>query len=378
MRSAHPLTRVGGRIALLIFGCALGLGAAEFTFRLLPLAPSPHDLRALHEVRLDRPWLFGMRPGAESHRQGGVHYTVNADGFRDRSYARPKPPGTFRVVVLGCSITFGYGVEAEDTFPKVMEERLNALAPTPRTEVLNLGVSGYNPYTEAALFSDVGVSYQPDLVLVQFCINDLNDPTMHFDEATTYRLRAIPDAAFPNPELRRPLPPPPSLATRLCHRSQLCTFVADRFTPLPEAAVLVASLRPRDVATDAEIAWLRALYSRIATAAAGVGARFAVIVFPYATQVDGRGPIEVQAQLAAMGRDAGWPVVDLLPTFEEHARSGAPLYLDLWHPTVAGHRMAAEALITELRCRGLLPLRPGPDCPAAARPGTVPAPPSPG
>src|SRR5207237_633528 len=79
-------------------------------------------------------------------RLGGITYATNADGFRDRTYPRAKPPGTFRVVVLGDSITLGWGVALEESFPKRLEQRLG-----PSVQVLSLGVAGYNPYTEAQL-----------------------------------------------------------------------------------------------------------------------------------------------------------------------------------------------------------------------------------
>jgi lysophospholipase L1-like esterase len=357
------LIRVLGRLVLVVAGLTVGLAAAEFGFRLLPRAASPHDVRALHELRPDRPWLYGMRPGAEMTGPGGVRYVVNPDGFRDRRYARPKPAGTFRIVVLGHSTAFGWGVVAEDTFPKWLERRLTALVPG--AEVLNLGISGYNPYTETALLADVGVSYEPDLVLVEFGINDLNDPTLHFDSQTTRRLGSIPDAAFPNPTQRRPVPPPPSLAERVCGWSQLCTMVADRFAPLPDAALLRATLVPHDDPSDAELAWLRARYEDMRRTAAGVGARFAVVVIPYATQLTGQASDRSQQRIAALGREAEIVVVDVLPAFREAARSGTPLFLDLWHPTPLGHQVVADTLLAALRCRGLLPLSPPSDCDAA-------------
>ena len=48
----------------------------------------------------------------------------------------------------------------------------------------------------------------------------------------------------------------------------------------------------------------------------------------------------------------------LLPTPAFRAasqKSDAPLFLDLWHPSAAGHRVAAEALAAELTRQGLVP-----------------------
>ncbi|MEE9608203.1 MAG: GDSL-type esterase/lipase family protein, partial [Myxococcota bacterium] len=188
-----PSKRLVLRFALAAAGALLGLAVAELALRAAaPLFPVS-ELRGLHEARPDRPWLYGLRPGASGQleeRTGDVRYRINQDGFRGRGYARPKPPGVFRVLVVGDSIAFGYGVEQSEAFPQVLEERLSEAAPEARVEVLNLGTGGYNPYTEAALLRDVGVSYEPDLVLVQFAINDLNDPTLHFDAQSRLHLSA--------------------------------------------------------------------------------------------------------------------------------------------------------------------------------------------
>src|SRR6266478_3239918 len=313
------LTRVVGRLALVLLGVAAGLATAETALRLFPVGHAAQELRGLHELRPDRPWLYGLRPGAEGSAANGVRYVVNADGFRDRRYARPKPPRTFRIVVLGDSIAFGYRVPMEDTFPKVLETTLAALGAGLRIEVLNLAVSGYNPYTEAALFADVGVGYQPDLVLVQFCVNDLNDPTLHFDAQTVERLDTIPDAAFPDPAHRAP-PPAPSLLPRACARSRLCSLVVERLAPArPDPARLAAALATHDDPSDAE---------------------------------------------------AGWVTIDLLPALREAtARGEGALFIDLWHLTAAGHRVAAEALLAQLACRGLLPLPAGTGCPTPSSTG---------
>ena len=88
----------------MLLGVAAGLATAEIALRLFPIGSAAQELRGLHELRPDRPWLYGLRPGAEGSAANGVRYVVNADGFRDRRYARPKPPRTFRIVVLGDSI----------------------------------------------------------------------------------------------------------------------------------------------------------------------------------------------------------------------------------------------------------------------------------
>jgi lysophospholipase L1-like esterase len=351
-----------GRLALVLLGTAIGLGTAEAALRILALVRPAEGLRALHEARPDRPWLFGLRPGAEARipHTGDVRYTINAAGFRDRHYPLQKPVGTFRAVVLGDSIVFGYGVALEDSFAKRLERAL-AIRATQPTEVLSLGVNGYNPYTEAALLADVGVRYQPDLVLVAFCINDLNDPTMHFDAQTVLHLGDVPDLAFPDPA-RRPRRPPPSLADRLCNLSRLCALLPGRARqPRSNAGALAAGLVSYDRPTATQLAWLRDRYADMAATARTAGARFAVVVFPHGTQVDGQGSDTIEREITALGDAGGWQTIDLLPAFRR-GRGTGPLFIDLWHPTAAGHRIAADALAAELPCRHLVPVPPGPDC----------------
>ncbi len=59
----------------------------------------------------------------------GVPVRINNLGFRDRrDYDLAKPPGTFRILVLGDSVTFGHGSHFETTYPYLLEQRLKAVA----------------------------------------------------------------------------------------------------------------------------------------------------------------------------------------------------------------------------------------------------------
>ena len=51
---------------------------------------------------------------------------INAFGFRDVEVAERAPPGRLRVLALGDSFTFGWGVELEDTWVKRVEAALRA------------------------------------------------------------------------------------------------------------------------------------------------------------------------------------------------------------------------------------------------------------
>jgi hypothetical protein len=106
----------------------------------------------------------------------GVPVHINSLGFRDaREYALDKPPGTFRIIVLGDSVTFGHGALSDTTYPFLLEQRLKQWKPDVNWEVWNLGVPGYNTRQELAYLERVGPRYRPDLVIVGFFENDLMD-----------------------------------------------------------------------------------------------------------------------------------------------------------------------------------------------------------
>jgi lysophospholipase L1-like esterase len=105
---------------------------------------------------------------------------------RHKGYALSRSPNTFRIVVLGDSYTFGQGVEKDSTFPAVLERLLNGMGADVRFEVVNLGFCGLNTITEKMILAENGINpdtwapdpnyrglaYQPDLVLLEYTLND--------------------------------------------------------------------------------------------------------------------------------------------------------------------------------------------------------------
>jgi len=97
------MIRFAGRTALLVAGLVIGLATAEGALRLFDRSAEPGVGRmGLHELRLDQPWLYRLRPGAVGAMRpdSPTLYHINADGFRDHAYERPKPEGRYRILLL--------------------------------------------------------------------------------------------------------------------------------------------------------------------------------------------------------------------------------------------------------------------------------------
>jgi lysophospholipase L1-like esterase len=96
-----------------------------------------------------------------------LYMRINADGFRGlKDFTRPKPPGVFRIVVLGESSTFGYGVKDEETYPYQLEQQMNARSAGRRVEVLNLGLPLARMNNILAVARHEVPSLEPDLILL--------------------------------------------------------------------------------------------------------------------------------------------------------------------------------------------------------------------
>jgi lysophospholipase L1-like esterase len=104
----------------------------------------------------------------------GVPVSINSDGLRDREYSHAKSPGVYRIMMLGDSTTFGWGVRQEDTAAKFLERKLNAHLPPGygKVEVIDAGVGNYNTVQEVTYYRTRGRAFHPDLVVLVFFIND--------------------------------------------------------------------------------------------------------------------------------------------------------------------------------------------------------------
>jgi GDSL-like Lipase/Acylhydrolase family len=127
---------------------------------------------------VEAPW--GLRynePGARYRHKsadGTWYFHINNQGMRaDRDYSYEKPAGVRRIIALGDSMTAGLEVDNEQTFCSVLERELNRAGLT--VEVLNAGVSGFSSAEECLYLERELMKYRPDLVIVSFCPNDLDD-----------------------------------------------------------------------------------------------------------------------------------------------------------------------------------------------------------
>jgi hypothetical protein len=100
-------------------------------------------------------------------------FQINSHGIRDKEYQIPKPHDVYRIIVLGDSVTFGTEYSVDQTYPKILEQKLNSQKKNSKKyEVLNAGVCAYNALQKYILFKNKLFVYQPDMVIYQFLNDD--------------------------------------------------------------------------------------------------------------------------------------------------------------------------------------------------------------
>lgn len=168
-------------VALLEVGCrAMAAVRAPVSLQQLEKARrqrsgKPATLGDMITAHDDPVIVFGLIPGL-SVTFGGKQVVVNSSGFRDSEFSRDKPPKTIRIAALGDSGTFGWMVDAADSWPKTLEAALNRQGGERRFEVMNFGVPGYNTVFELEVLRKTVLQFSPDVVLVQFDSNDAELP----------------------------------------------------------------------------------------------------------------------------------------------------------------------------------------------------------
>jgi hypothetical protein len=171
---------------VLVISCIFAIAICELGARLiLPDLPSAHADYLIG----DRELRFRNAPGVEvtvplehygtayddPDRKESFKIKISSQGFRS-SEIGPKSDGEFRILMLGDSFTFGYGVENDETISKVLENKLRDAMPGRHVTVINAGVVGYGPWQELLLLKQSGFELKPDLVIMQtFTNNDIAD-----------------------------------------------------------------------------------------------------------------------------------------------------------------------------------------------------------
>ena len=92
---------------------------------------------------------------------------VNSHGTRGEDFKEDKPNDVFRVLCLGDSKTFGWGLTEDESYSGLLEQSLQeAIGDSQKVEVINAGVTAWSYSQIFVYLRDIGIKYDPDLVIL--------------------------------------------------------------------------------------------------------------------------------------------------------------------------------------------------------------------
>jgi lysophospholipase L1-like esterase len=271
---------------------------------------------------------------------------IGSKGLRDKDYPYSKPEGTVRILTLGDSFTFGYGVSREETFSKALEELLGAdPGRAAAWEVINGGVCGTGATHQLAFYEDEGYRYEPDFVVLCMCSeNEFSDNSMSGLFSVVADTLVRHEAALSLPmRLRGMMQHIPGYRL-LFMRSHLLTLVKRRISRYAFARRSGAQRDSTEIAAGRRrsLELTKALLAGLDERTRATGAQLIVTVVPRADSGDHPERVTELVQFL-IARDI--PYIDLEPCFRRELRAGSVVYYPVdGHWNAAGHALVARML----------------------------------
>ncbi len=257
-----------------------------------------------------------LRPSSE-HVVNGHSIRINALGMRDDEYALEKPPGSYRIALLGSSLVMGWGVDQGQPFESLLEARLNREGgPWQRLEIWNFAVNGYTSLSQASLMKARVPAAHPDALYLVAHIEDAFFIKQQFAKA-----------------IRRGVKLPDWLAE------------------IARKANVDANTPPAWAAHRLEPFWAEMTERSLATIAERGRAEGMELVWIYLPGVTEQADKAAERKqfLMDMASKAGFRIVDLTGLYGDHDRE--KLSVAPWdsHPNEEAHKLIAEMLYERLK-----------------------------
>jgi hypothetical protein len=369
----------GVRIAFVLGSILAGLLMLEIAVRFI----EPRETMRYFFVQPDSILHHKFIPNAKGHYKTpefNTEYTINSLGLRDYEFPAEKPAGTFRILMVGDSFTEGDGVEANETFSKVLERHLGPKLSSEKFQVINAGCGGYSPILEYLYLKTSGITAHPDLVILFYDLSDVFDD-IDFTRIARLDADGVPMGVSPGPTVK-----PEGAAKGVFvgikdffkEHTRLYNFIRLRIDRYLEGAKhegkalgdirkdKYAMLRENyPVADDSELALSYKYILLIRDMLRERGIDFWVCVYPYGMQASPREYVEgrkfwgfkpdtvystrPQSFMEGFCGRNGIRSINMCDEFRARAKVVHPLYLNFnGHWTSQGHVVAADVLEREL------------------------------
>lgn len=321
-------------LSVVVLSLTIFFSGIEFGLR-VKTAPDEDRARAGFVVE-DKDLVWKLKPQAEGP------LTTNTLGLRDGPY---NGNADLKILVLGDSVTWGEAIHNQrQLYTSLLEGLLQEKYPGRSFEVINAGVPGYSTFQERIYLERFGPGLQPDMVVLQFCLNDLTEPY--------HTLAALGgDNRFLGVDTRK--------AAKGAFGWLLQHSVAFEWSIKKVQRLLrrrqeyeVVKLCRETLSTELSEAWARTFeeLDGVVAFSREQNVPFLLLIAPYQFQVvypEQTG--QPQQRLTNFADSRGVESVDLLPYFSgAMQQDNQPLFFDANHFTARGHQITADALAEKI------------------------------
>lgn len=308
----------------------------EFMVRFLGIAP---PLNTQHDYYVTDPYLpFKIRPSSTisgKEAEFDFEYVHNSMGFRDEEHSVKKPEGTFRILGLGDSFTYGVGAAYEETYLYRLEKILNIReGKHPEIEIIKAGIPRFFPEAERLLLDHYGLEFQPDLILVGFLPNDIIESYLGLNAVLV------------------------SESGHLIRPGEFNEIEKWLYTHSHIFRIIYRKYFSND--HPSKINWaegeekITGEYLKIVELANQIDAKIVLIHIPQ------RGPWDdnargIASRLAEWSSSHNIPFIDVLPAMEKSSQNQVLYWEKDGHCTAAGYKVIAETIFSYLVEKNLVP-----------------------
>lgn len=345
------------QVLLTFLGLLFAAGLLEAGLRVVAAV---EERRARSEIKIsdqEAEQYWAIYDADLGYRMNPKYQDLNPDGLRDHPIG-PKA-GRYRLLILGDSIGF-YGDDLDDTFVGHMRKELHKDPAYDKTDVVDGCIKGYTNYQEVGYLKKYGLKFEPDLVGIEFCLNDVHKFLMAFSFDANGKI--VPNSySISSEEISRSR----SWPRRMMSHSYLLVWLRDHVKVVKNVALWqVEHGFAFDYRYDINTAWKDDGWADIEKQLTeyrdlGRQKKFAVflVIFPIATQYqqdylarDRNYVLKPQRKLKEICARLGIPCYDLYPDFNPSL-----IGRDAIHLTKEGRARAGQLIAQFLLDQKLLP-----------------------
>ena len=313
---------------LLWIGLWLAIVVSEITLDALSMTKSNREVQMPDELKMRNVNIPGSIKSFYWHKKLHVH---NADRFRTTG-TYTMEPNAFRILVLGDSVTYGYGVAETDTYPALLEKELTRFT---NVKVYNLGRTGYHSADILKVARNWVPVLRPHLTIYGVCLNDfLHAGTKNYSSNMKYQI-----------------PIPRKIKLSLIEKTRTGAILARGYDQL------LLRLKLRNDFYDDILSNFRGYQSRFRKDLAAMnefvkqqtGSSIILIVVDATPDNSRARRITVAAEDAA-GK-AGMRIVPLKQFYEKYSNGKVSLLVSRWekHPNEIAHKSFAEMILPVIK-----------------------------